>query len=153
MATSRNRLRAYVDANVLLSGAATDNPSSASRVVLVASELTLLDLVACERVLEECDRNLGRLVESQAQLQRLKETLEEIVSRSMEVVRTPSVEGASLPDTDPKDRVHLFSAAEQGCDYLVTLNPKDFPERYEGVSVTEPGTLVKRIREQIKGLA
>jgi predicted nucleic acid-binding protein len=129
MAASRNRLRAYVDANVLLSGAATDNPSSASRVMLVASELTLLDLVACERVLEE------------------------IVSRSIEVVQTPSAERVSLPDTDPKDRVHLLSAVEQGCDYLVTLNPKDFPEDYEGVTIVEPGTLVKRIREQIKGLA
>ena len=129
MAASRTRLRAYVDANVLLSGAATDNPSSASRVMLVASELTLLDLVACERVLEE------------------------IVSRSIEVVQTPSAERVSLPDTDPKDRVHLLSAVEQGCDYLVTLNPKDFPEDYEGVTIVEPGTLVKRIREQIKGLA
>jgi predicted nucleic acid-binding protein len=153
MSASKNRLRAYVDANVLLSGAATDNPSSASRVVLVASELTLLDLVACERVLEECGRNLGRLVENEAQLQGLRETLEEIASRSIEVVRTPSADGVSLPDTDPKDRVHLLSAVEQGCDYLVTLNPKDFTESYEGVSVIEPGTLVKRIREQIKGLA
>lgn len=42
---------------------------------------------------------------------------------------------------------------EQDCDYLVTLNPKDFPGGYEGVSVIEPGTLVKRIREQVKGLA
>ena len=153
MATSRNRLRAYVDANVLLSGAATDNPSSASRVVLVASELTLLDLVACERVLEECDRNLERLVESKVQLRGLKETLEGIVSRSIEVVQTPSVEGTSLPNTDRKDRVHLLSAVEQGCDYLVTLNPKDFPESYKGTDVIEPGTLVRRIREQIKGLA
>lgn len=153
MVASENRLRVYVDANVLLSGAATDNPSSASRVVLVASELTLLDLVACERVLEECDRNLERLVGSEAQLQDLKETLKGIVSRSIEVVQTPSVEGVSLPDTDSKDRVHLLSAVGQGCDYLVTLNPKDFPGDYEGVSVIEPGTLVKRIREQIKGLA
>ena len=68
-------------------------------------------------------------------------------------MQTPSVEGASLPDTDPKDRVHLLSAVEQGCDYLVTFNPKDFPEDYEGVTIVEPGTLVKRIREQIKGLA
>lgn len=153
MAASRTRLRAYVDANVLLSGAATDNPSSASRVMLVASELTLLDLVACKRVLEECGRNLEHLVDNDAQLQGLRETLDEIVSRSIEVVQTPSVEGVSLPDTDPKDQVHLLSAVEQGCDCLVTLNPKDFPEDYEGVSIVEPGTLVKRIREQIKGLA
>jgi hypothetical protein len=153
MATSRNRLRVCAHANVLLSGAATDNPSSASRVVLVASELTLLDLVACERVLEECDRNLGRLVESEAQLQKLKETLEGTRGRSIEVARTPSVEGRSLPDTDPKDRVHLLSAVEQGCDYLVTLNPKDVPKSYEDVTVIEPGTPTGRIREQIKGLA
>jgi hypothetical protein len=66
MAASKNRLRVCAHANVLLSGAATDNPSSASRDAEVASELTLLDLVACKRVLEECDRNLGRLVEDEA---------------------------------------------------------------------------------------
>jgi hypothetical protein len=58
-----------------------------------------------------------------------------------------------VPEADPKDLVHLLSAAEHGCDYLITLNTKDFPESYEGTTVVEPGTLVKRIREQIKGLS
>jgi hypothetical protein len=64
------------------------------------------------------------LVESEAQLQGLKGTLEKIASRSIEVVQTPSVEGTPLPGTDPKGRVHLLSAVEQGSGYLVTLGPE-----------------------------
>ena len=154
MPLSRNRLRGYVDANVILSGVATDNPHSASRVVLVASELTLLDLVANERAIEECNRNLKQFVKDEAQLRELEELLREVVSRSIEVVETPPAgERPFVPGADPKDLVHLLSAAEHGCDYLITLNTKDFPESYEGTTVVEPGTLVKRIREQIKGLS
>jgi predicted nucleic acid-binding protein len=154
MALSRNRLRGYVDANVILSGVATDNPHSASRVVLVASELTLLDLVANERAIEECNRNLEQFVEEEAKLRELEELLQEVVSRSIEVVETPAKgERQPVPGADPKDLVHLLSAAEHGCDYLITANTKDFPESYEGTTVLEPGTLVKRIREQIKGLS
>ncbi|PQJ26722.1 hypothetical protein BSZ35_19215 [Salinibacter sp. 10B] len=154
MALSRNRLRGYVDANVILSGVATDNPHSASRVVLVASELTLLDLVANERAIEECTRNLARFVKDEGQLRELEDLLQEVVSRSIEVVETPAAgERSSVPGADPKDLVHLLSAVEHGCDYLITANTKDFPGSYEGTTVLEPGTLVRRIREQIKGLS
>lgn len=154
MALSKDRLRGYVDANVILSGVATDNPHSASRIVLVGSELTLIDLVACERAIEECNRNLSRFVEDPGQLQELKTLLREVVTRSIEVVETPAVqEGQSVPGADPKDLVHLLSAAEHDVDFLVTSNTKDFPKSYRGVSTVEPGTLVKRIREQIKGLS
>lgn len=154
MDLSKDRLRGYVDANVVLSGVATNNPHSASRVVLVASELTLIDLVACERVIEECNRNLEQFVGNDVQLRELKEILREVVGRSIEVAGTPTVEkGQSVAGADPKDLVHLLSAAEHNCDFLVTSNTKDFPESYQGVSVIEPGTLVRRIREQIKGLS
>ena len=46
MTQSTDRLRVYTDADVLLAGIATENPGAASRVILEASELTLLDLIA-----------------------------------------------------------------------------------------------------------
>ena len=54
MTLREERLRVYVDADVLLAGIATENPSAASRVVLEASELTFLDLVVSQKVLDEC---------------------------------------------------------------------------------------------------
>lgn len=55
MTLREERLRVYIDADVLLAGIATENPSAASRVVLEASELTLLDLVVSQKVLDECE--------------------------------------------------------------------------------------------------
>jgi predicted nucleic acid-binding protein len=140
MPLSRNRLRGYVDANVILSGVATDNPHSASRVVLVASELTLLDLVANERAIEECNRNLKQFVKDEAQLRELEELLREVVSRSIEVVETPPAgERPSVPGADPKDLVHLLSAAEHGCDYLITSTRRTSPKATKGPPSLSPG--------------
>ena len=154
MALSESRLRVYVDANVILSGISTDNPHSASRVILVSSELTLFDLIANQRAIDECSRNLEHFVEDKSQLNKLQGTLHDVVSRAIEVVKTPATNNRkAIPGTDPKDLVHLFSAVDHSCDYLVTANRKDFPEGHAGVSVIEPGTLVKRIRGRIKGLS
>lgn len=52
--------------------------------------------------------------ESNVRRRELKETLKEIHSRSIEAVKTPSIEGKPLADTDPEDWVHLQRAAEKG---------------------------------------
>jgi len=146
-----DRLRVYIDADVLLAGLATENPQAASRVILEASELTLLDLVAGQRVLDECERNLSALVSEGAALEGLRRALQKAVSRAVEGVddptSLPSIEGA-----DPKDEIHLTCAVDHGCDFLVTYNLSDYPGSYRGVVVVEPGTLVRRIREQIREL-
>jgi predicted nucleic acid-binding protein len=146
-----DRLRVYIDADVLLAGLATENSQAASRGILEASELTLLDLVAGQRVLDECERNLSDLASEVAALEELRRSLQAAVSRTVEVVddptSLPSVEGA-----DPKDEIHLACAVDHECDFLVTYNIGDYPRSYHGVGVVEPGTLVRRIREQIREL-
>lgn len=151
MTPSKDRLRVYIDADVLLAGIATENPSAASRVVLEASELTLLDLIASERVLDECERNLSEVAPEESILESLRRSFQETVDRAVEVMGDPSSLSA-IPGADPKDVIHLTSAAAHNCDFLVTYNLSDYPRSYEGVTVVEPGTLVRRIREQIRNL-
>jgi len=145
------RLRVYADADVLLSGIATENTSAASRVVLEASELTLLDLVTAQKGLEECDRNLRELVSERSDLENLRRSLREAIDRAVEIVEDPDAL-SPIPETDPKDVIHLTCAVDHNCDFFVTYNVGDYPKSYRGVSVVEPGTLVKRIREQIRAL-
>jgi len=148
---STDRLRVYIDADVLLAGIATENPSAASRVILEASELTLLDLIANQRSIEECTRNLQAVASEESILESLRQSFQDAVGRAVEVVEDPGSLSA-IPETDPKDVIHLTSAAAHSCDFLVTYNLSDYPRSYEGVAVVEPGTLVRRIREQIRGL-
>lgn len=151
MTLSEDRLRVYIDADVLLAGIATENPSAASRVVLEASELTLLDLLASRKVLDECERNLGEIAPEESILGSLRQSFREVVDRAVEVVDDPASLPA-IPETDPKDIIHITSAASHDCDFLVTYNISDYPRGHEGTIVVEPGTLVKRIREQIRDL-
>jgi len=148
---SKDRLRVYIDADVLLAGIATENPSAASRVILEASELTLLDLIASQRVLDECNRNLGEVAPDESVLASLRQSFREAVDRAVEVVGDPESLSA-ISGTDPKDVIHLTSAAAHNCDFLVTYNLSDYPRSHEDVTVVEPGTLVRRIREQIRNL-
>lgn len=152
---ANDRLRAYVDADVLLAGAATDSNRAASFVVLTASELTLIDLVASQVVLDECNRNLERLVANASQLQSLEETLNGIVERSIDVVAPPrpQVEDEFKALADDKDATHLAAAVEHRCPFLVTYNVRDYQPGHEAVTVIEPGTLVRRMRERLRGLA
>ena len=151
MTLSEDRLRVYIDADVLLAGIATENPSAASRVILEASELTLLDLLASQKVLDECERNLSEVAPEESILESLRQSFREAVGRAVEVVDNPPSLSA-IPRTDPKDVIHLTSAAAHNCDFLVTYNVSDYPRSHEGVTVVEPGTLVRRIREQIRNL-
>lgn len=151
MTLSEDRLRIYIDADVLLAGIATENPSAASRVILEASELTLLDLLASRKVLDECERNLSEVAPEESVLESLRQSFREVVDRAVEVVDNPPSLSA-IPETDPKDVIHLTSAVSHDCDFLVTYNVSDYPRSHEGTTVVEPGTLVKRIREQIRDL-
>lgn len=151
MTVSESRLRVYVDADVLLSGIATEHSTAASRVVLEASELTLLDLVASRTVVDECERNLSRVASETMSLQVLRDLFQAALARAVEVVDNPDPP-SSIPETDPKDVIHLACAAQQNCTFLVTYNLDDYPRSYRSVSVVEPGTLVKRLREQIRSL-
>lgn len=71
MTLSEECLRIHVDAYVLLSGIAAENPSAASRVVLEVSDLTLLDLIAGQTVIDEW-RKLSQIAPEEMSLESLR---------------------------------------------------------------------------------
>nr|WP_251980572.1 PIN domain-containing protein [Salinibacter ruber] len=104
-----------------------------------------------ERLLDECERNLSEVAPEEPVLGALRQSFREVVARAVEVVDDPA-SLSSIPETDPKDVIHITSAVSHDCDFLVTYNVSDYPRSHEGTTVAEPGTLVKRIREQIRDL-
>lgn len=148
MADTSDRLRVYVDADVLLASAASPSSHSAGQVVLSLSEITLLDGITSELAVEECRRNL------EEKLPAATETFELLVKRSLEVVSAPSQEvvrrHAGLADW--KDVPHLACALEHNCAYLVTYNTGDFEPGHPDVQVVRPGELVRRVRERLTRL-
>ncbi len=53
---------------------------------------------------------------------------------------------------DPKDLAILASALKQECQFLVTLNERDFWPEAESIEVVRPGTLVVRVREALTAI-
>lgn len=149
-------LRIYVDADVLLAGLLSPSDHGAANVLLQLSEATILDAVASERVISEVERNLEDYVaRSEA-----TSLLEESVDASLDVVPNPSPEAIDSfrGMADSKDVLHVACAIGTGCSHLVTYNLSDYPPQYSGqpvedLTVVTPGTLVRRIRTQLSGLA
>lgn len=132
MTSGEGRLWIYVDADVLLAGIATENPGAASRFVLEASELTLLDLVAAQKVIDECERNLSRGAPEEMSLQTLRTSFREAVARAVEVVNDPN-SPHSIPETDPKDVIHLACASQQNSrDLQPERLSQELPGRLRG---------------------
>ncbi len=101
--------------------------------------------------MDECERNLSEIASEESRLEPLRQSFRDVVDRAVEVVDDPTSLSA-IPETDPKDVIHLTSAVSHNCDVLVTYNLSDYPRSHEGTTVVEPGTLVRRIREQIRNL-
>ena len=59
MAIQAHKLRIFLDADVIFAGSASPSRYSASNVVLLMSEITLLDAIASEQVVIEVERNLS----------------------------------------------------------------------------------------------
>ena len=148
MADATDRLRVYVDADVLLASCASPSSHSTGQVVLSLSEITLIDAVTSELALEECRRNL------ETKLPDVAETFELLVKRSLGVVPAPSKETVRrhAGRADWKDVPHLACALKHDCAYLVTYNTKDYTPGHSDVQVVRPGEFVRRVRGQLTGL-
>lgn len=148
MADATDRLRVYIDADVLLASCASPASHSAGQVVLSLSEITLIDAVTSELALEECRRNFEETLSD------AMETFELLVKRSLDVVPAPSKETVRrhAGRADWKDVPHLACALEHGCAYLVTYNTKDYAPGHPDAQVVRPGELVRRVRERLTGL-
>ena len=138
--------RVFFDSSVLIAGAFSS--SGASFILLQLADLGLLDGRISPTVREEVSRNLRR------KLPGALPALQALMKESL-------VEGPSPPDeqlksasdlADPKDVVILASALDQSCQYLVTLNERDFWPSEEQITVLRPGELLRRLRSAISEL-
>lgn len=135
--------RVFVDADVLLAGAASPSEHGASLLILRMAEITLLEAVASQQVVVEAERNLAEKLPQALLAFRL------LVSRCLRVV--PDLPPAGLEShaglADPKDLPILVAARREGCPWLVTFNTRHFQPGHPGVTVLRPGEFVLRVRD------
>jgi len=140
-----NKLRVFVDADVLFAGAASSNEYSASLLVLRLSELTIIDAITSEQVVSEAERNL------QKKIPRAMPAFRHLVARSLKITAAPVK--SELYDfrgmADAKDLPILVAAIKSGCGWLVTFNVRHFQPGHPDITVLRPGEFVQRTREQL----
>ncbi len=142
------KLRVFVDADVLIAGAASSNTQSASLVVLQMAEITLIEALTSEQVIAETERNLREKLPAALTVFRL------LVERSLHVVPAPDY--AALEPyrglADPKDLPILVAAVLAECPRLVTFNLQHYQPGHPGVKVTTPGEFVMHARDTLSRL-
>jgi hypothetical protein len=144
-----NRLRVFVDADVLFAGSAAPSQHGASLAVLRLAELTLIEAVASQQVITEAERNLAEKLPDALPAFRL------IVSRCLRIAPDPDPADLApfVGQADLKDLPILFAAVREGCPWLVTFNVRHFQLGHPSVRVLPPGELVLRVRERLAGLS
>ena len=141
--TTPPKPRVFVDADVLFAGAAAGSEHSASLVVLRMAEITLIDALASQQVIEECERNLSAKIPAALPAFRM------LVSRGLQIVASPSAADltAYARLADPKDLPILIAALQTNCSWLVTFNVRHFQPGHPQITVLRPGDFVLRVRE------
>lgn len=141
--------RVFVDANILIAGAASR--TGASRAILMLAEIGLIQLVVSRQVLDEAERNLRKKLPSSlpifAQL---------LAILPIEVVPDPPLDASAKWTTiiEVKDAPVLEAAVACGAERLISLNTKDFtPEVGElaNILVQTPGQFIKAVRSVMQG--
>lgn len=139
--------RVFVDANGLIAG--TDSQSGASNALLKMAEVGLFQLVVCEQMLDEAERNLRKklprsLPNFAAQMARLR----------LQILPDPTIEQVRpcKEIIEAKDTPILCAAIASGVDRFITLNTKDFtPDVAEqsGLTIQTPAEFVEELRRLI----
>jgi hypothetical protein len=115
------------------------------------SEITLVEAITSDLVIEECRRNVPQTF---ARSEEVLETFGRIVDRAITVVDRPSrdVVLSYRSYAAWSDVPHLASASEHACEYLVTYNLSDYDASPLDFDVAEPGTVVRLVRTKLAGL-
>lgn len=141
-------LQIFIDADVLFAAANAAAETSASLVLLKASQYTLLNAITSDLVIEETQRNVLK------KFPKSIPALHQLVTNSITVIPTPALQRLiNLKGlADPKDIPILAAAVASQCRYLVTFNIRHFQPGHPDVNVVQPGTLLKEIRKTIATL-
>ena len=139
--------RIFVDANVLIAGAAS--PTGASNAVMRLAEIGLFTLVVSRQVLDEVERNLRKKLP-----QALPTFAALLAVMRLEIVPDPSSAEIErwAPLIEAKDAPILAAAVSAAVDRFLTLNPKDFtPDvgAQSGLLIQAPGEFMGQLRALI----
>lgn len=136
-------LRVFFDSSVLIAGAFSQK--GASYILLQLANLTLIDGRISTEVRIESERNV--LAKLPTALPILRVLINEAL-RMGPPLQHEQIQQA-LPYADPKDAPSLAGAIAQQCQYLVTLNEKDFWPPPTLITVLRPGTILQEIRRRL----
>ena len=145
---SRSKPRLFIDADVLFAGCAGPSEYGASLVILRMAEITLLDAIVSQQVIDEAKRNLS------AKMPKALPAFGLIVSRCLHVQPTPAKELLSFYEgmAHPADTPILAAAHQYGCPYLVTFNTRHYQPGHPEVAVLPPGEFLMQIRDLLAQL-
>ena len=148
-ATRPHRPRVFVDADALFAGAASPSEHGTSLLVLRMAEITLLEALTSQQVIDEAERNLSEKLPQALPAFRL------LVSRCLRVVSDPAPADLQLHAglADPKDLPILIAALREGCPWLFTFNVRHFQPGHPEVTVLRPGEFVLEVRDLLARLA
>jgi predicted nucleic acid-binding protein len=140
--------RVFVDADVLFAGAAAPSEHGASLVVLRMAEITLIEALTSQQVIDEAERNLA------AKLPEALPTFRLLVSRCLRVAPDagPADVAACEGHAHPKDAPILAAALRHGCPWLVTFNVRHYQPGHPAITVLTPGQLILRVRDRLARL-
>lgn len=140
-----HKLRVFVDADVIFAGSAARTEHGASHVLLLMSEITLLDCVTSQQAVVEVERNLSSKLPAKLPELRL------LVSRSLRIVPDPLVSELSSYTgmANPKDLPLLVAALHEQCDYLVTFNIRHYFPQDSAITVLRPGDFLQTVRTML----
>ena len=137
-----------MDADVLIAGAASPNAHSASLVVLQMAEITLIEALTSEQVIEEAERNLREKLPGALTVFRL------LVERSLHVIPVPDRVALEPYQgmADPKDLPILVATVLAGCPWLATFDARHYQPGHSAVKVSTPGGFVMYARDTLSRL-
>ncbi len=143
------RLRVFVDADVLFAGSASLSDHGASHVILPLGEITLLDCVTSQQAIVEVERNLTKKLPAKIP------EFRSIASRCLRV--TPDPDPSDLKrfsgQADTEDLPILVAALREGCAHLLTFNVRHFHPSGDEISIQKPGDFILSIRQQLSALS
>jgi len=147
-AAQRAKTKVFVDADVLFAGSAGPTEYGASLVVLRMAEITLIDALCSQQVIEEAERNLSQ------KLPDVLPAFQMIVRRCLRVVPNPDRREVQKYSglAHPGDLPILVAAIENDCRWLVTHNTRHYQPGHPSVSVLTPGEFLLTVRDLLSRL-
>jgi hypothetical protein len=148
-ASAIQRLKVFLDADVIFAGSAAPSEHGASHVVLQMGEITLLDCVTSQQAITEVERNLTeKLPASLLAFRR-------IVNRCLRVIPDPELSDLAHYEgqADSEDLPILVAALREGCPYFLTFNVRQYHPKGESISVQKPGDFLVTVRKQLSAMS